>query len=183
VSVPRTGFWVFVSNPRRSPIDRLMRERLPKDTRGVWTVGENDDFRRDDLGLVRTVLPVGENKRTEAQLMEDGASRQLDSGIYAVCKVLDKPSGWFAAKDDDLWRSGEVEKYSLSKNWRRIPIKFLWWSLTTPLLVADLKKAIPDLRPPSQGQHCFPISEDHFRKIVDRLPGARDAIEGKYCGA
>jgi hypothetical protein len=58
----RTGFWILVSNPRRFPIDRLMRERLPKDARDSWTVRKSDVFESGDFGLVRTVVPARENK-------------------------------------------------------------------------------------------------------------------------
>jgi hypothetical protein len=98
----RTGFWVFVSNPRRFPIDRLMRERLPKDAKYSWTVRKSDVFEPGDFGLVRTVVPARENKRTEAQLKEDGASEQLASGIYAVCEVLSKNRPWAAKMNEDL---------------------------------------------------------------------------------
>ena len=183
MATPRTGFWVFVSNPCRFPIDKFIRERLPPhtdDPYNVWTVPKSDDFQPGDLGLVRTVKPVKPNKRTEAQLNDDGASGQLAAGIYAVCEVTGKPSDWKAGKNDDLWRpQDKIDSYSRSKNWRQVPIKYLWSSLTNPLLVADLKEAIPDLKPPRQGQHCFPISEEHFQRIVDRLrPTAdRDAIK------
>jgi hypothetical protein len=179
----RTGFWVFVSNPRRFPIDRLMRERLPKDAKDSWTVRKSDVFEPGDFGLVRTVVPARENKRTEAQLKEDGASEQLASGIYAVCEVLSKNRPWANKMNEDLWRSPEETKlYSQSKTWQMVDLNYLWWCLANPLLVSHLKSGIPDLRSPNQGQHCFPIPKDHFRKIVDclHLPDAiRDVCNAK----
>jgi hypothetical protein len=161
----RTGFWVFVATPRAYPIDLFLRERLPRNKGiSVWTVRGTDDLQQGDFGLVR----VGTDGRTKALLKDDGAAKKLESGIYAVCEVLDRPSRTLTDKDADLWRSQESS--SRATDLPKVPIKYLWSSLSAPLLLDELKINLPHLRNPTQGQYCFSISEDDFGNIVNLLP-------------
>jgi HNH endonuclease len=167
----QTGFWIFVSNPKRYPIDAHMREYLPKN-QGVssWTVERNADFKRGDLGLVR----VGVDARNKATLKRDGASKRLGAGIYAVCKVLGEPSYTLERADDARWTP--------PKDMPSIPIRYLWWTTTEPLLITEISQEYKGFNKhilDGLQRKTFPIPEDDFWTIVDRLPNTvRQAIDG-----
>jgi hypothetical protein len=156
-----TGFWIFVSNPKRYPIDAHMREYLPHN-QGVssWTVERNADFMPGDLGLVR----VGFDARNKATLKRDGASKRLDAGIYSVCEVLGKPSYTLERADDARWVA--------PKDMPSIPIKYLWWTTTEPLLIAEIEQGFNKHILNGLQRKTFPIPEADFWSIVACLPDA-----------
>lgn len=166
---------MFVCNPRMFQIDKLMLERLPANAIDGWGAGDYQrHFTRGDLGLLR----VGQDRRTRAELVREGGFK-LQPGIYAICEVISEPTLELNRVNNDLWRAegltGQVE------NRVEVPIRYLWWSIDSPLLMDQLKSETPDIdRSILNGRRttCFPISEDDFWTIINRLPvAARNAIQ------
>jgi hypothetical protein len=176
MAMARSGFWIFVSNPRTYPIDAHMREWLPNHE-GIssWTVEKNAQFEPGDLGLVR----VGVDQRNRAALKRDGAPQRLQSGIYAACQVLGEPPYTLERKDDERW--GQDDPSNSRKTAPSIPIKYLWWTTENPLLITNLRDDFPNFNAHVLNglqKKYFPIQETDFRVMVNLLPvEARQAID------
>ena len=100
MSMPPTGYWVLVCNPRKWAFDKFALEQLPKNKSDTWGVRPSDaaGFVSGQLALVR----VGVDNRNKSQL--DGRAR-LSAGIYAVCEITSKHYMARGA-EDKYWSSG-----------------------------------------------------------------------------
>jgi hypothetical protein len=158
----KTGYWMFVCNPRKWQIDKFIESGKKC---GFFTVSSfhKDWFEKGHLGIIR----VGNDTRSKKEL---GGRRKLESGIYALVKVLSSAQ-LSPIKDDEFWltKIGGGDFY-------QVEIEFVSTFLGNPILIKDLHRTIIEKKDELiikgfQGS-SYPISRDSFNCISALFNGA-----------
>ncbi|MDY0236316.1 MAG: EVE domain-containing protein [Gudongella sp.] len=162
-----TGYWSFICQPKKWDIDKFFEEDITRDTYQIdnW---QKEWFEAGQLGIIR----VSKDKRTKVELE---GRKKLDSGVYAIVRILGKP-----------YRRGD----SKSKFWTDdsyidpdryiVDIEYLKKINTEPILIDNLKMDIKIkdkyLINGWQGS-SVPLTKESFREILIRIEATDFLLE------
>lgn len=121
-----TDFWSFICQPQKWEIDKFFENDITKDTYQI------DDWQRDwfdegQFGIIR----VSKDKRTKKEL---NGRKRLESGIYAIVKILGKPYKRGDNKSQ-YWTNEE----NINPNRYIVEIEYIKKFNKNPILIEDIK--------------------------------------------
>lgn len=161
-----TGYWIFLNNPKNWELDRFLEDNLDnKNINLAWTITEwqKDGFKVGDYGIFR----IGKDRRTKKEL---AGRKKLDSGIYAIGKVVSLPH---LKEKEEVWDNEyNINKdSSYLKSHYCIDLEIVNNLVKNPLIldkIRNIKEIEEDkhLIPGFQGA-TIPLSEKAFNKISE----------------
>lgn len=161
-----TGYWIFLNNPQNWELDRFLEDNLDnKNINVTWTITEcqRDKFKIGDYGIFR----IGKDRRNKEKL---AGRKKLDSGIYAIGKVISLPH--LKEKEEAGDNEYNINKdSSYLKGYYCIRLEIVDNLVKNPLIfdkIRNIKEIEEDnYLIPGSRRSTIPLSKKAFNKILE----------------
>lgn len=166
MTIPSTGYWMFICNPEKWAIDKFLATNQHNDRYQV-TETRKHQFAPGQLGVIR----VGTDRRSRKVL--DGHNK-LERGIYGIVQVLSESYPRPLNASDSYW--SDPNHYQNQRS--VVDIRYLSNLLNSPVLLTELKAH--DFIDPSviegRQESSFPLQRETFELIL-KLSHSESAVE------